>query len=173
MEKSGIFSLVEINDKESLLLLEYMRKFNKSSACDFIHYLIGMEYLKFLDLLAGTNLKVPSRKSLYRDIEYIKIYNYVREKNFEIDSIRNASKVYGKSLSFVRRAIIKISRCIGEKIPYTLEELNSIRLSSGEVCDKVMDKDGWAFEDVDDNSPPLSGEYLGSKKREKRGVLYE
>lgn len=127
MEKSGIFSLIEINDKESKLLLTYLRNTNKTSAYDLINYLIGIDYLQFLDLLAGNTLKIPSRKSIYRDLEYIKIYNFVKEKKFSTDSIRTVAKLYTKNISFVKRAIIKISKSLNEELPITMEELNSIK----------------------------------------------
>jgi hypothetical protein len=127
MEKSGIFALIEISDKESDLLLNYLRSVGKTPAFDFVQYLLGSDYIKFLDLVAGTTLKVPSRRSLYRDIEYIKIYNYIKERDFAIDSVRVASKVFCKNMSFIKRAIIKMSRCLNEDIPLSVDILNSIR----------------------------------------------
>jgi hypothetical protein len=151
MEKSGIFSLIEINDKESSLLLAYLRTVNKTPAYDFISYLIGIEYLQFLDLLAGNTLKVPSRKSLFRDLEYIKIYNYVREKKFTIESVRTVAKLYNKNISFVKRAVIKISKSLNETLPMSIEELNSIRgiIDDNNCIDKGYNscQDEWNFEE--------------------------
>lgn len=152
MDKSGIFSLVEINDRESELFLSYLRSTSKSPAVDFINYLIGSDYLKFLDLLAGTTFKIPSRKSLYRDIEYIKIYTYVKERNFSFDAIRTAPKLYSKSLAFIKKAITKISKALDEELPYSYEELNNIRSVVDDGKRFIDEKDSWAFEDVGDDS---------------------
>jgi hypothetical protein len=157
VETSGIFSLVKITADESDLLLSYLRNTSKSSALDFIVYLIGDDYLKFLDLLAGTTFKVPPRKSLYRDVEYIKIYNYVKARDFDIYAIKNASKVYGKNLAFIRRALEKVSKSIGEPLPINLKEYNFTNIGVlGEISNPSEDKDSWAFEEIDDDSPPLS-----------------
>lgn len=147
MEKSGIFSLIEVNDKESTLLLDYLRHVNKTPAFDFINYLIGIEYMQFLDLLAGTSLKVPSRKSLYREVEYIKVYNYVRERKFTIDAIRMATKRYNKNIYFVKRAIIKISKSLNETLPMTIDELNSIKCMVDEGKSYTACQDDWGFEE--------------------------
>lgn len=117
MEKSGILSLISVNDKESDVLLEYLRKSNNTSIFDFINYLIGKDYIEFLDLLAGSNIKISSHKSLYRDIEYIKVYNYVKEHGFTEESIKSACKIYNKKLSFVKGAVVKIHKSLtGEEI---------------------------------------------------------
>ena len=147
MEKSGIFSLIEVSDKESKLLLNYLRCTNKTPVYDFINYLIGSDYLQFLDLLAGANLKVPSRKSLYREIEYIKVYNYVKERKFTVDSIRIATRLYNKNIYFVKRAIVKISKALGEEIPLTLEELNNIKSTVDESKNHTSCKDDWEFDE--------------------------
>lgn len=122
-----MFSLVSVSEKESKLLLSYLRNLSKTPAYDFIDYLIGADYIKFLDILSGFNLKIPNRRSLYRDIEYIKIYNYVREKKFSVESIRASARIYNKNIAFVKRAILKMSKILNEKIPFSLEELNNIK----------------------------------------------
>ncbi len=114
MGEAGILSLINLSDRESEIFLEYLRKSNKTPAYDFINYMIGENYIKFLDLMAGTNVKVPSRRSLYRDIEYIKIYVYVRDRGFTDESMRNASKIYNKKMVFVRRAVEKMSGIVQE-----------------------------------------------------------
>jgi hypothetical protein len=122
MEKSGIFSLIKVSEKESDILLSYLRNQNQTPAFDFICYLIGIDYIQFLDLLAGTNLKIPSRKSLYRDIEYVKIYSYIKERDFTVDSVKNAAKIYNKNISFVKRAIFKVSKTLNQNLPVNLED---------------------------------------------------
>jgi hypothetical protein len=126
-EKAGILSLVNISDTESKLFLSYIRSANKTTAVDFVEYMLGMDYLQFLDLLAGTNLKIPNRKNLYRDLEYIKIYNYCKVRNFTVESMVNAAKLYEIGLVNVKKALIKVSKTIGEKMPYTEEELNDMK----------------------------------------------
>lgn len=109
---AGILSVLSINEKESKALLDYLRKNNQTPAFDFVKYLIGERYIQFLDLLAGTTLKVPNHKNLFRDVEYVKIYCYVRDRGYTIESVRNAAKIYNKNLAFVKRAVAKISEAI-------------------------------------------------------------
>jgi hypothetical protein len=90
-------------------------------------------------------LKIPSRKTLYRDIEYIKIYNYVKEHGFTFDSIRCASRIYNKELSFVKRAVAKVSKCVdGQEC-----DIASLKDDSGSV-DTSMDADIDDSMDMDD-----------------------
>ena len=115
MEKPGILSLVSIKGKESQYFRDYLRKTGNTAVYDFIYYLLGEDYLRFLDLLAGTVLKIPSHKTLYRDIEYIKLYCYVKERGFTEDAVKNAAKLYSKKAYFVRTAIKKISEVLEGK----------------------------------------------------------
>jgi hypothetical protein len=134
MEKNGILALVNLSDKESDLFLDYLRKSSNTPAYDFINYLIGKDYIMFLDLLAGVNLKISSRKSLYRDMEYIKIYIYVRDHGFNLDSMKCAAKIYNKKLSFVKRAVAKVSKTV-----------------EGVANDCINDKDGIVVVDFEED----------------------
>ncbi len=115
MEKSGIFSLVNLNERESGAFLDFLRKKGNTSAYDLLKYLSGDDYLKVLDLMAGMLIKIPSRKSMYRDIEHIKLYCYVKERGFTEQSLRSASSVYGKRPSCVRRAVERVSNILEGK----------------------------------------------------------
>lgn len=134
MEKPGILSLINLKDKESEYYLEYLRKVNNTPAYDFINYLIGEEYIKFLDLLAGTVLKIPNHKTLFRDLEYIKIYSYVRDRGYTEESIKCAAKLYNKKVYFVRRAVAKVS---------TVIEGKEVLICNGEDCIDFELGDYW------------------------------
>jgi hypothetical protein len=115
INKSGVFSLITINDKESDLFLEFLRKSSNTCAYDFVKYLLGDDYLKFIDLLAGTVLKIPSHKNLLRDLECIKLYRYVRDHGYTEESIKNAARIFNKKISYVRRAVKRVSLVVEGK----------------------------------------------------------
>lgn len=104
--------MIKMNDKEHELFLEYLRKANKTIAYDLVHYIVKDDFIQFLDLLAGMNFKIASRKNLYRDIEYIKIYNYVKNHGNDINAMKCAAKIYNKKLSFIKRAVYKVSKTL-------------------------------------------------------------
>jgi hypothetical protein len=143
MEKSGILSLLNINDKESEIFLEYLRKSGGTPAFDFINYLIGRDYIQLLDLIAGDNLKIPSRENLYRDLEYIKIYSYVKARGFTLDSMKCAAKIYNKKVSFARRAVIKISKAVDGKVPDCVNEKEIDK--EEELNEYIAEDDGWGI----------------------------
>lgn len=116
MENSGILSLIELNDKENKLYLEYIRKKNDTAIYDFVYYLLGDSWIKFLDLTAGANLKVPSRSNLFRDIDYIKIYNYVVTHGDNEDAMKGAAKIYNKKVSYVRKAVSKVKETLNSSV---------------------------------------------------------
>lgn len=116
MEKAGIMSLIKLSDKEADLFLEYLRKSGNTPVYDLIVYMNGDSYLKILDLLAGVSIKIPNRKNLYRDIEHIKIYSYVRDRGYNLSVLHSASKVYNKKMAFVRRSVEKMSKVIEGKV---------------------------------------------------------
>ncbi len=112
MEKHGILSLINLSEKESETYLEYLRLSSKSPIYDFVKYLIGEDYIKFLDLLAGSTVKIPSRKALFRDIESIKIYLYVEKHGFTEESMMCASKIFGKKMYFIRSSVKRVSKIL-------------------------------------------------------------
>ncbi len=112
MEKSGIFSLIKLNDRESDAFLDYLRKSSNTPVYDLLNYVAGDDYLKVLDLMAGMLIKIPSRKNLYRDVEQIKIYCYVRDRGFTLEALQSASKIYSKRMAFVRRSVERISNIV-------------------------------------------------------------
>ena len=123
MEKPGILSLINLKKKESEYYLDYLRKTNNTAIYDFIYYMIGEEYLKFLDLMAGSVLKVPSHKILFRDLEYIKIYSYVRDRGYTEEAVKNAAKLYNKKTYFVRRAVARMSEVLeGKEVDIVTED---------------------------------------------------
>lgn len=122
MEESGMLSLISFSDRESKLFLEYLRKYYDTPAYDFINYLIGKDYIKFLDLLAGAVIKIPNQKNTYRDMEYIKIYLYVTDHGGGEEAMKSASRIYNKKLSFVRRAFSRVSDVIKDSKVEDIEE---------------------------------------------------
>lgn len=101
INEAGVFALTSLKSTEYKDLWDYLDN-------DFINVLrIWMSddmVLCLLDSLADTNVRVPSRASLYRAITNIKIVRFIKDKGFSEERIALASKVFGRS----RDNILKI-----------------------------------------------------------------
>ena len=52
--------------------------------------------LEIIDILAGQKIQFPTRKKLYKLLEKIKIYTFVKNKNYSQDSCKLLAKQYNK-----------------------------------------------------------------------------
>ena len=50
--------------------------------------------LEIIDILAGQKIQFPTRKKLYKLLEKIKIYTFVKNKNYSQDSCKLLAKQY-------------------------------------------------------------------------------
>lgn len=119
MEIRGVFSSVNLSELEKDTFVKYLQYSINSPVLEFVRYLLGDDYLKFIDILSGTTFKIPSSKSLERDLEYVRIYTYIKKRGFTESSIRSASKSFGKTVSTIKKSVYKVSKVLG--IEDTLE----------------------------------------------------
>lgn len=116
MENPGILSVVDLEDDEFKVFLDYLYALKDSEHYDVLYSMYGKEgLLKFLDVFSGDSVKVPKRSYLNKIIKKIKIYMYCLERDFSDESIRMASKIFDKRKSSVQRAIDKIERVLDKK----------------------------------------------------------
>ena len=116
MENPGILSIVDIEEDEFEIFLDYLYALKDTEHFDAIYSMYGKEgLLKFLDVFSGDSVKVPKRTYLNKIIKKIKIYMYCLERDFSEESIRMASKLFDKRKSSVQRAIDKIERVLDKK----------------------------------------------------------
>lgn len=112
-DRYGAFSLQTLNQAEKDTLAQFFQRSLNSPAVEFLRYFLGDDYVTFMDILAGTSLKIPSHKSLEHDIQNVRIYSYVFRHDFTADSIKRAGKLFSVSLNQSRRAVERVSRVLG------------------------------------------------------------
>jgi hypothetical protein len=94
-------------------------------ALEFIRYLLGDDYIKFIDVMSGTVVKIPSAKALERDLESVKIFLYVKRHGFTELSIKEAAKAYNKSALTAKRYTLKVSKVLGIEDTLEGDDLNN------------------------------------------------
>ena len=109
----GSLSNVVMSDDEKDLFAEYLQISIGNPVLEFVRYMLGDDYLKFIDICSGTNFTIPSNRALERDINYIKIFLYVKKSNFSNNSIIDAGSVYKKTELAVKRIVLKVSKTLG------------------------------------------------------------
>lgn len=115
MEVRGSFSTYELTTQEKDTFADYLQHSMNNPVMEFIKYLLGDDYIRFIDIMSGTTLKIPSQKTLIRDLESVKIYLYAKKNNFSETSVREAAKIYGKTALTARRYIYKVARVLGSE----------------------------------------------------------
>lgn len=125
LEVRGRFSSYDLSTIEKDTFAEYLQHSMNNPAMEFIKYLLGDDYIKFIDIMSGMTVKIPSSKSLERDLESVKIFLYVKRGNFSEDSIREASRIYNKTILTARRYILKVAKVLGIEDTLDGDDLNN------------------------------------------------
>lgn len=68
--------------------------------------------LMLIDLFAGKKLAFPDRKKLYRLLEKIKIYTYVKNHNFSKQSLVTMAKQYKRRTSQIKTIVNRIEHLL-------------------------------------------------------------
>ena len=113
MEVKGVFSTYDLSDTEMEVFADYLQHSMNTPVLEFLKYLLGSDYLRFIDIMAGCNFKVPSSKTLERNLEAVRMFLYVKKHGFTEESVKEASKIYKKSLVTTRKYIYKITKTLG------------------------------------------------------------
>lgn len=109
----GVFSRYSLTREEKDIFAEYLQHSMNNPFIAFVRFLLADDYLKFIDILSGTTIKIPSSKVLEKDLESTRIYLYVRRNNFTIDSIKSAAHLFNKTNSIIRKQVYRVSRMLG------------------------------------------------------------
>jgi hypothetical protein len=151
MSSYGSISTITMSDEEKDLYAEYLSVSIGNPVLEFVKYMLGDDYLKFIDICSGTNFNIPSNKALERGINNVKMYAYVKKWNFSNASIVNAGNIYKKTELATRRIVLSVANALGVKDtldgealvnfveniePYAVKK--SVEISSDSVC---CDKD--------------------------------
>lgn len=126
-EKDKIF-----NEKGSLLLfrkatekdIDLMLTLMSSEKYEFITLLREVvdddtEMLKFLDMMSGARVLFPERRKIYKTLEKVFMYNYIKAHNFSRSSYITMAKQYDKRVTQVKAIIETMLKTLNEE--YLLE----------------------------------------------------
>lgn len=115
MSSYGSISTITMSDEEKDLYAEYLSVSIGNPVLEFVKYMLGDDYLKFIDICSGTNFNIPSNKALERGINNVKMYAYVKKWNFSNASIVNAGNIYKKTELATRRIVLSVANALGVK----------------------------------------------------------
>ena len=115
MSSYGSISTITMSDEEKDLYAEYLSVSIGNPVLEFVKYMLGDDYLKFIDICSGTNFNIPSNKALERGINNVKMYAYVKKWNFSNASIVNAGNIYNKTELATRRIVLSVANALGVK----------------------------------------------------------
>lgn len=115
MSSYGSISTITMSDEEKDLYAEYLSVSIGNPVLEFVKYMLGDDYLKFIDICSGTNFNIPSNKALERGINNVKMYAYVKKWNFSNASIVNVGNIYKKTELATRRIVLSVANALGVK----------------------------------------------------------
>ena len=115
MSSYGSISTITMSDEEKDLYAEYLSVSIGNPVLEFVKYMLGDDYLKFIDICSGTNFNIPSNKALERGINNVKMYAYVKKWNLSNASIVNDGNIYKKTELATRRIVLSVANALGVK----------------------------------------------------------
>ena len=128
MKVRGVFSTYKLSDLEKDTFAEYLQLSMNNPILEFVKYLLGDDYLRFIDIMSGTTFKVPSSKTLERDLESVRIYLIAKKLGFTEDALRTAGKAFGRTMIAARRSCYKVSKVLGTEDMLEGDDLNNFLL---------------------------------------------
>jgi hypothetical protein len=106
----------DLKDNEVDLLIKLLSDEN-SYLFQVLFNVIGInDTLKLIDIFSDNKIIFPPRKRIYKLIEKIKIYEYIKSKNESEEAYKLLSKQYNKRISQLKSIV--------ERIDYLLENKN-------------------------------------------------
>lgn len=76
----GSLSTITMSDDEKDLFAEYLQISIGNPVLEFVRYLLGDDYLKFVDICSGTNFTIPSNRALERILIILKYFCMLRNQ---------------------------------------------------------------------------------------------
>lgn len=125
MEIKGVFSTYDLTDQEKDTFADYFEHSINSPWLEFVKYLLGDDYLRFIDIMSGTTFKVPSSKVLERDLENVRMFLSIKKNSFTDESIKATAKSFGRTALAARRGCYKVSRVLGVEDTLEGDDLNN------------------------------------------------
>lgn len=117
----GEVSLVELSRDEINDLIDYMTVSNHGTYLDLLYSIIGPDkILLYLETLENLTVRIPPKKTIVKILFYIRVYNYLKKRDFSEEAYKSASKIYRKRVFDLKRVVNKVQTVL-EKYQY--EEL--------------------------------------------------
>lgn len=102
----------DLTDNELELLIKLLPK-DLSKVISLIFNIFGTDQgLEFLDIFADERISLPSRKRLYKLIEKIKIYVFIKSKKESDDAYKLLAKQLDKRISQLHQIVSKIDESL-------------------------------------------------------------
>lgn len=74
-----------------------------------------IELIKMLDMMSGAKILFPERRKIYKTLEKVFIYNYIKAHDFSNQSYITMAKQYNKRTTQVRSLIENMIKFLDEK----------------------------------------------------------
>lgn len=81
--------------------------------------------LELIDILAGQRIQFPARKKLYKLLEKIKIYTYVKNRDNSNESCQTLAKIYKKRVSQIKAVVSRIDYLLANGKYKDIEKIES------------------------------------------------
>ena len=119
----GLLSVLDLSEKEIKLVIDYLVSSKDIDSLPFLYELLGKDLLLFLDVFAGDTIKIPTRQELSKIINYIIIYQYVKERNFTEESYQKAASLFKRRIGNIKRIVEKVDNITSNvKNKYILDD---------------------------------------------------
>lgn len=158
-----MFSTYNLSEIEKDTFANYLQHVMNNPVLEFVRYMLGDDYLKFIDIMSGTTFKVPSSKSLERDLESVRVFLTVKKNGFTNESIKTASKMYGKTLLTTRRYVYRVCKTLGVEDTLEGDDLNNYivnikNIEEGIPTEELREQAQDSIVDTDDLDSWVTGE---------------
>lgn len=119
----GLLSVLDLSEKEIKLVIDYLVSSKDIDSLPFLYELLGKDLLLFLDVFAGDTIKIPTRQELSKIINYIIIYQYVKERNFTDEAYQKAASLFKRRIGNIKRIVEKVDNITSNvKNKYILDD---------------------------------------------------
>lgn len=110
MDEDGVLILFKNASKEDLELMIDLLSDEYNTYLRVLYNIIDDrdKFLMVLDVLAEQRFYFPERRKIYKTLEKVMIYNYVKNRNFEQEAISDVARQYAKRTEQVRKIIKRI-----------------------------------------------------------------
>ena len=127
------------DEKGSLLLfrkateddIDLMLKLMSSEKYEFLSILrtvvsSDIDLVKLLDMMSGARVTFPERRKVYKTLEKVFIYNYIKSRDFSQQSYVAMAKQYNKRVTQVKAIVETMIRVLEKDSKFDEETYNNI-----------------------------------------------